>query len=150
MADERLFTVDELATLTPRQQLAFDYVRERDGATADEVGAFLHAHRDRRPHGVDDRCNWCTKDGRGVLTSKALAPLVRYRIDKQLGRVYIVRNQADRVRVVEPVREPTEAELAENPFAGLGVSSLDVARERAATERTAVSNTFENDPKEAA
>jgi hypothetical protein len=108
--------------LTHRQQLAFDYVRERDGVSADEVGAFLHAHRDKRPHGVDARCTFCTRDGRSVLTSVALKPLVTYRRVPG-GRLYIARDKADRVRVPEPVREPTEAELEANPFAGLGVSS---------------------------
>lgn len=109
--------------LKPRQQLAWEYVRERDGVTADEVGAWLHAHKDRRPHGVDERCEWCARDGRSVLQSKALKPLVTYRRDERLGRVYIARNREDRVRAPEPIREPTEAELAANPFAGLGQCS---------------------------
>lgn len=104
--------------LTRNQQLAFDYIRERDGVTADEVGAFLHAHRDKRPHGVDARCDWCARDGRSVLTSKALKPLVTYRRAPG-GHLYIARDRADRIRAAEPVREPTEAELRANPFAGL-------------------------------
>jgi hypothetical protein len=90
--------------LTDRQQLAFDYVRGRDGVSADEVGAFLHAHRDRRPHGVDERCDWCARDGRSVLTSKALKPLVTYR--NEGGRLYIVRDPADRIRAAEPDHAP--------------------------------------------
>ncbi len=91
--------------LTDRQQLAFDYVRERDGVSADEVGAFLHAHRDKRPHGVDQRCDWCARDGRSVLTSKALKPLITYRNDGG-RRLYIARDPADRVRETEPAAEP--------------------------------------------
>lgn len=106
--------------LTERQQLAFDYVRERSGVSCDEVGAFLHAHRDKRPHGVDARCDWCARDGRSVLTSKAVAPLVTYRRAPG-GRLYIARNRADRVRAAVVEREPTEAELEANPFAGLEV-----------------------------
>ena len=108
--------------LRPRQQLAFDYVRERDGVTADEVGAFLHAHRDKRPHSVDARCDWCARDGRSVLTSVALKPLVTYRRAPG-GRLYIARNREDRVRAAVVEREPTEAELQANPFAGLGICS---------------------------
>jgi len=92
--------------LTDRQQLAFDFVRGRDGVTADEVGAFLHAHRDRRPHGVDDRCDWCARDGRSVLTSKTLRPLVTYR-QAHGGRLYVVRDKNDQVRVDEPAAAPT-------------------------------------------
>lgn len=83
--------------LTGRQQLAFDYVRERGGVTADEVGAWLHAHRDKRPHSVDVRCDYCARDGRSVLTSKALGPLVTYKRAPG-GSLYIARDKADRVR----------------------------------------------------
>jgi hypothetical protein len=105
--------------LRPRQQLAFDYVRERDGVTADEVGAYLHANKDRRPHPVDERCDWCARDGRSVLTSVAVRPLVTYRNDRG-QRLYVARDKADRApKPLEPLREPSEAELAVNPFAGL-------------------------------
>lgn len=104
--------------LTDRQQLAFDYIRAHDGLTADEVGAFLHAHKEKRPHGVDQRCDFCARDGRGVLTSKAVAPLVTYRRAPG-GNLYVARDPKDRVREQEPAVEPTEAELALNPFAGL-------------------------------
>jgi hypothetical protein len=104
--------------LKPRQQLAFDYVRERDGVTADEVGAWLHAHKDKRPHSADVRCDWCARDGLSVLKSKAVAQLVTYRRTPE-GNQYIARNPRDRVRHVEAVREPTDAELAVDPFAGL-------------------------------
>lgn len=108
--------------LTHRQQLAFDYVRERDGVTVDEVGAFLHAHRDKRPHGVDARCDFCARDGSSVLRSVALKPLVTYRRASG-GRLYIARDKRDCVRAPVTEREPTEAELQANPFAGLGVCS---------------------------
>lgn len=106
-------------TLTARQQLAFDYVRERTGVTAEEVGAYLHARKERRPHSIDKRCDYCARDGRGVLTSKAVAPLVTYRRDPD-GNLYVARDPADRIREpAPPMREPTEEELAANPFAGL-------------------------------
>jgi hypothetical protein len=105
--------------LTDRQQLAFDYVRERNGVTADEVGAYLHSCKERRPHSIDDRCDYCARDGRGVLISKAVAPLVTYRRDPG-GSLYVARNPADVIREpAPPMREPTEAELAANPFCGL-------------------------------
>lgn len=112
--------------LTFKQQLAWDYIRERDGVTADEIGAWLHAHRDRQPHGVDERCDWCARDALSVLRSKAIQPLVKYRLDRELGRLYVVRDAKDRVRPPEPIYEPTEAELQANPFAGLGRSSTDL------------------------
>lgn len=101
-SDDTLIASPNHRALSARQQLAFDYVRAHDGVTADEVGASLHTHRDRRPHGVDDRCEWCSRDGRAVLTSKALKPLVRYRLDKQHGRLYIARNPEDRLRDPDP------------------------------------------------
>lgn len=102
-----------------RQQRALDYVFAHDGVTADEVGAWLHTHNERRPHGVDERCDFCARDGRGVLCSKAVAPLVTYRTGDG-SRLYVARNPADRLREPEPPRrEPTETELAANPFAGL-------------------------------
>jgi hypothetical protein len=88
--------------LTDRQQLAWQFVRMHDGVSADEVGALLHAHKDRRPHGVDDRCQFCARDGRSVLTSKALQPLVKYRLDRDHGRLYIVRDRGDQARVEQP------------------------------------------------
>ena len=95
--DSLKVSMDHVKPLTARQQQAFDYVREHDGVNCDEVGAWLHAHRDKRPHSVDERCDWCARDGRSVLTSVALKPLVTYRnLDGQ--RLYIARNPADRVR----------------------------------------------------
>lgn len=105
--------------LTENQQRAFDYIRARDGVTVDEIGAYLHAHRAKRPHSVDDRCEWCAKTGRQTVTSKGLAPLVTYR-RAHGGNLYVARDPADVIRdEPEPVREPTEAELAADPFAGL-------------------------------
>lgn len=110
--------VEKPRELTERQQLAYEYVRiTPGGVTADEVGAWLHAHKppEQRPHGVDQRCIYCTRDGRSVLTSVAVSPLVI----RRRGGKYEPRNKADRAREIEQRREPTEAELAANPFAGL-------------------------------
>lgn len=81
--------------LTPRQQLAYQYLRDHDGVTADEVGAWLHTHRDKKPHSVDERCDYCARDGLSVLRSKALTPLVTYRRDA-CGHLYLPRDPADR------------------------------------------------------
>jgi hypothetical protein len=65
--------------LTDRQRLAYDYVcATPGGVTADEVGAWLHAHRhaEQRPHRTSERCLHCARDGRRVLTSVAVEPLV--------------------------------------------------------------------------
>lgn len=114
--------------LTANQQLAFDYIRERDGVTVDEVGAWLHAHREKRPHGVDQRCEWCAKTGLQTVRSKGLAPLVTYRRAAG-GNLYIAKSPADRVRERQPQRAPTEAELAADPFAGLGERSNSQERD---------------------
>jgi hypothetical protein len=102
---QTLIKVEIAPKLTARQELAWGFVRERDGVSADEVGAYLHAHRERRPHGVDERCEWCARDGRSVLQSKALKPLVTYRRTDQ-GRLYVVRDPKDQVRDGEPAAEP--------------------------------------------
>lgn len=63
--------------LTRRQELVLDLLREHpDGRDAAEIGAWLHAHRARRPHGVDDRCLYCASDAVGVLRSAGLRPLL--------------------------------------------------------------------------
>lgn len=117
---DTLFPVDETPQLTPRQQLAFDYLQANDGVAADEVGAYLHAHRDRRPHPVGERCDWCAKDGLSVLRSKALAPLVTYRRSRE-GRLYLPRDKP-----AAATREPRSGVIAvsqvlapDDPFFGL-------------------------------
>lgn len=94
--------------LTRNQQLAWDYIRERSGVTADEIGAYIHAHRDTRPHSVDVRCEWCAKTGRQTAQSKGLKPLVTYKRAPG-GRLYIARDPADRVR-------PDRAQTGVIPF----------------------------------
>lgn len=82
--------------LTSRQQLAWDYVTSIvGGCTVDEVGAWLHAHRGRRPHSVDVRCEFCATAGRDVLESAALKPLL---IRRRCSRKYEPREPADRAK----------------------------------------------------
>ena len=65
------------ANLTPRQTLAWDYIRSvPGGVTADELGAHLHSLSDTRPHPDDQRCPWCARTGKDVAGSTALKPLV--------------------------------------------------------------------------
>lgn len=105
---------DGLRALTPRQQAAWDLVRQVPaGVTADKVGAYSHERRGKHP--ADQRCDWCETEGTSILRSKALGPLV---IRRRGGR-WEPRNLRDAVRPSETRREPTAAELASNPFAGL-------------------------------
>lgn len=100
--------------LTERQRAAWDLVRTTPGGvTADEVGASWHAHRGK--HAEDQRCKFCAEEGASVLRSKALYPLV---VRRRSGQ-WQPRNAADVHTAPEPRPEPTDAELAANPFAGL-------------------------------
>ena len=104
MTQKPLFkTEPAMPSLTVKQQLAFDYVRAHDSVYADEVGAWLHAHRDKHPHSVDERCEWCARDGRAVLTSRALHKIVKYRRERG-ARLYVVRHASMR-----PAADRTDA-----------------------------------------
>jgi hypothetical protein len=68
--------------LTERQRFAFDFLRRhaQDGVTADELGAALHARREKHDEG--ERCTWCAQEGQAVLKSlrkKGLAKNARGR-----------------------------------------------------------------------
>lgn len=81
-------------TLTDRQKLVYDWVREvQGGMTADEVGALLH-HR-KGKHGPDGRCQWCTAEGESALRTQALASLL---IRRRPSGKWEPRNPADRAR----------------------------------------------------
>lgn len=61
--------------LTAKQQRAYDLAKNTPGGiTADELGAVFHADRGR--HHPDSRCEFCASEGKGVLESKAVGPLV--------------------------------------------------------------------------
>lgn len=109
--------------LKGNQARAWHYIRNAgEPVTAEQVGAYVHATRDKRPHPIDAPCKWCEKTGRQTAESKGLKLLVTYsNIDGV--RVYRPRRREDALRREEPAREPTAAELQANPFAGLGVVS---------------------------
>lgn len=74
--------------LRPRQQALYDLVRAHpEGITKDEAGALIHSLKGGRwAHPASERCDWCARDGRQALSSKALKPLLVGRRD---GRWYL-------------------------------------------------------------
>jgi hypothetical protein len=82
--------------LRERQQFVLELVRNagRDGLTPDEVGARLCARKGR--HGIEERCEWCSANGRDVLTALRKHGKVKSR---RSGQWYALEG------VVEPKRE---------------------------------------------
>jgi hypothetical protein len=66
--------------LHPRQQLVMDALKAagHEGIRADEAGAHIHARRGK--HGLDQRCDWCAREGREVL--RRLKELGKARLDR--------------------------------------------------------------------
>ena len=63
-------------TLTVRQAVFFEYLREHEPVASDELGALAHSRRRRRRHSTDTRCALCGRDGQRVgreLERKGLA-----------------------------------------------------------------------------
>jgi len=58
--------------LGPRQRLILNHLHRihPDPLTADEAGALIHERNGQ--HTASARCQWCGRDGRQVLRSKAL------------------------------------------------------------------------------
>lgn len=77
--------------LSPRQQAAYDYVAAHNGVPADAIGSNWHELRGK--HAATARCTWCDADGRDVVTSRALKPLVTYKRTPD-GNLYILRGAA--------------------------------------------------------
>lgn len=53
--------------LTDRQQLGLEFIAQHQPVSSDELGAFLHQDRLERGlkgHGRDERCDFCTGEGR--------------------------------------------------------------------------------------
>lgn len=77
--------IKEAATakpLTERQQAVLDLVTRAgiDGIDADMAGALLHSlKKGRWAHTSDERCDWCGRDGNGMLKRLAELGQVRYR-----------------------------------------------------------------------
>lgn len=111
MTDQlHLVDVPAAKPLTARQQLALEYIGSRDGVTADEIAAWLHSHKTSRPHSVDERCDFCAKDGRAVATSVALRPLVQAkRRGKGEGLVYVLHGKP--IRAAEGRYDPATAPI---------------------------------------
>jgi len=100
--------------LTSRQAFVWHLVCGiAEGITAEQVGAALHAQKGTHP--VGEPCIYCGRDGRAVLTSKAVAPLVTYRVRGDGQRRYIPRDPADRAR--EPESGQSD-ELPDDLFGG--------------------------------
>jgi hypothetical protein len=67
--------VAPLRALTEKQARGFDLAKTTPGGiTADELGAIEHERRGK--HHRDQRCDYCTYEGKGVLESVALSPLL--------------------------------------------------------------------------
>lgn len=67
--------VTPLRALTEKQQRGYDLAKTTPGGiTADELGAIEHERRGR--HHRDQRCDYCTPEGKSVLESVALKPLL--------------------------------------------------------------------------
>lgn len=97
--------------LTDKQQRGYDLVKSTPGGiTADELGAIEHERRGR--HHRDARCEWCTDEGRGVLESKAVGPLLVRR--KASGR-YEPRDGSGTPSVPVIAAPPPSAQLRELP-----------------------------------
>lgn len=66
--------------LTARQQAVLEIVRAAgiDGVDAADAGALAHTMKER-PHGLDQRCEFCGKDGQRILGRLREFGLVTYR-----------------------------------------------------------------------
>jgi hypothetical protein len=64
-----------MRALTEKQQRGYDHAKSTPGGiTADELGAIEHELRGR--HSRDLRCDFCAREGKSVLESVALKPLL--------------------------------------------------------------------------
>jgi len=67
--------VTPLRALSEKQQRGYDLAKSTPGGiTADELGAIEHELRGK--HHRDQRCDYCAMEGKGVLESVALKPLL--------------------------------------------------------------------------
>jgi hypothetical protein len=100
--------------LTARQQIALEALeRAADGLTADELGAVLHERAGR--HYADQRCEWCTSDGRQVARALRTKHLT---VRRKTGYWQSLRKPPDRL---EPLPRylpdpPPHTQTEEIPF----------------------------------
>lgn len=80
--------------LTDRQRFALSELqRYREGLTQDELGALLHARNGK--HADWQRCQWCSKDGLGVLRALRKKELVVRRRSGQWQLTQVGRGVVD-------------------------------------------------------
>lgn len=68
--------------LTARQRIALEHIAAGQPVESDELGAFLHQDRmarGGRGHSVEERCDWCGREGRQMGDSLRRAGLVTFR-----------------------------------------------------------------------
>lgn len=117
--DGTAVTISNGKQLTPRQQLAYNLVRAAErGVDTDEVGALLHERKGKHP--ADARCRFCGDEGRAVLTSVALKPLVTRR--RATGRWH-PRSPAAATHPASGVIATSEPDPRLNPFANIDEDS---------------------------
>lgn len=86
--------------LTPRQEQALEHVRAAaGGATDEDVGAALHATRERRPHPRREPCEWCASDGRSVLEALRRRDLV---VRRRSGNWQALEGQTPAAGAIDP------------------------------------------------
>lgn len=70
------------AKLTQRQRIALEYIGHHQPVSSDELGAMLHEERRARGlkgHSSDERCEYCTDEGRSMGAALRQKGLVRFR-----------------------------------------------------------------------
>lgn len=67
LTGDSVVTADDGQRLGAAQQAVLEELQEFGRLDDDEAGAIVHEHRGK--HGRDERCQWCTQDGRAVLAS---------------------------------------------------------------------------------
>lgn len=82
--------------LTPRQRIALEYIGHHAPVGSDELGAFLHEDRRARGgrgHSSEERCDFCTGEGRQMGAALRQKGLVRHR-NGDGGGWYLAGNEA--------------------------------------------------------
>lgn len=123
--------------LTDKQQRGYDLaVSTPGGITADELGAIEHELRGK--HRRDVRCEFCASEGKGVLESKAVGPLV---IRRRASGRYELRDGSGTTAVPERYHPSTQLTEIPDDFFWGGRMSSDSSLIAAVVE-AAVCSTF--------